>query len=202
MLFRSRPEGAEPLTPAQSREQANAALALWGFGQGQKTWPLLKSGVDPTLRSQLVHLIAPAGVDPTVLIDRLGAEQDPTVRQAILLAIDRPNAVGQAYNVTDPRCVTKQEFFETICKLTRLPRPLLTYPMWLARFLCRSFEGVARVTGIPPLLNSAKLKFMGLNLDYSIEKARRELGYNPSTTFEEGIRRTIDWLRQEGRVRK
>ena len=30
-----------------------------------------------------------------------------------------------------------------------------------------------------PLLTQARLKFLGLNLDLSIEKARRELGYAP-----------------------
>lgn len=120
---------------------------------------------------------------------------------AVLLAIDRPEAVGQIYNITDGRCVTKREFFEIVCRLSRLPRPLATYPMWLARLLCNGFEWLGRTLGFEPLLNGARLKFMGFNLDYSIEKARRELGYQPPVSFEEGIRATIDWLRAEGHIR-
>lgn len=123
------------------------------------------------------------------------------VVEAVLLAIDAPAAVGEAFNITDGRCVTKQEFFETICRLARLPRPLATYPMWLARALCGGFESMGKTLGFQPLLNMARLKFMGLNLDYSIEKARRQLGYEPRVSFEEGIAKTIDWLRQEGQVR-
>jgi nucleoside-diphosphate-sugar epimerase len=122
------------------------------------------------------------------------------VVEAVLLALDRPEAVGQVYNITDGVCVTKQEFFETIARLAGLPRPLATYPMWLARLLCNGFELAGKVLHFKPILNSARLKFMGLNLDYSIAKARTELGYNPSTSFADGMRSTIDWLREQGRV--
>ncbi len=43
----------------------------------------------------------------------------------------------------------------------------------------------------PPLINKARYKFLGLNLDYSIEKARRVLGYQPPFTFEQGIERAM-----------
>jgi nucleoside-diphosphate-sugar epimerase len=33
---------------------------------------------------------------------------------------------------------------------------------------------------------------------YSIEKARRVLGYEPKVSLEEGMRRTEEWLRAEG----
>ena len=39
----------------------------------------------------------------------------------------------------------------------------------------------------PPLVNKARYKFLGLNLDYSIEKARRVLGYEPPFTTEQGL---------------
>ena len=59
----------------------------------------------------------------------------------------------------------------------------------------RLFEFLGRTFGFTPLLNGARLKFMGLNLDYSIEKAQRELGYKASTSFDTVIRQCIDWLR-------
>ena len=39
----------------------------------------------------------------------------------------------------------------------------------------------------PPLVNKARYKFLGLNLDYSIAKARRVLGYEPPFTTEQGL---------------
>jgi nucleoside-diphosphate-sugar epimerase len=46
------------------------------------------------------------------------------------------------------------------------------------------------------LLTQARLKFLGLNLDFSIEKAKRELGYQPRITFDQGMEKTIAWVRQ------
>lgn len=122
------------------------------------------------------------------------------VVEAILLTLENDKAVGQIYNVRDQQLVTKKHFFETIAELANLPKPMLTYPMWFARGLCSSFEAAGRAFGFAPLLNGARLKFMGLNLDYSIEKAQQELGYSPRIGFDEGIRETVDWLRAEGKV--
>ena len=45
----------------------------------------------------------------------------------------------------------------------------------------------------PPLLTKATLKFMALNLDFSIAKASDQLGYAPRVDFQEGIREALDW---------
>ena len=37
---------------------------------------------------------------------------------------------------------------------------------------------------------------MALNLDFSIDKAKRELGYRPRVGFDEGIQETMAWYRQ------
>jgi nucleoside-diphosphate-sugar epimerase len=47
----------------------------------------------------------------------------------------------------------------------------------------------------PPRLTQARLKFLGLNLDFSIARARRELGYAPATSFDQGLAATLAWLK-------
>lgn len=122
------------------------------------------------------------------------------VVEAVELALG-PNApLGEAFNITDPETVTKKVFFERIADLAGLPRPFATWPMWFARFMCGTFETAGKTFGFAPVLSGARLKFMGLNLDYSIEKAKRDLGYQGKTSFDDGMRQTIDWLRQEGRI--
>jgi nucleoside-diphosphate-sugar epimerase len=63
----------------------------------------------------------------------------------------------------------------------------------LARFLATVFEKIAKLRGAknPPIINKARFKFLGLNLDYSIEKARGMLAYDPPYTFEQGIQRAM-----------
>src|SRR5260370_29471557 len=100
--------------------------------------------------------------------------------QAIFLALEKPNAVGQVYNLTDGERVTKRRFIEGLVKGLGLPSPpLLSAPIWLARIVAHFMEKRARRCNspTPPLLTQARLKFLGLNLDFSIAKAKRELGY-------------------------
>jgi nucleoside-diphosphate-sugar epimerase len=42
----------------------------------------------------------------------------------------------------------------------------------------------------------ARLKFLGMNLDFSIAKARKELRYNPRVGFDEGIQKALGWYKQ------
>jgi nucleoside-diphosphate-sugar epimerase len=51
----------------------------------------------------------------------------------------------------------------------------------------------------PPLLTRAQIKFMTLNLDYSIAKAKRVLGYAPQVDFRDGIRVALDDLTGKSR---
>jgi nucleoside-diphosphate-sugar epimerase len=121
--------------------------------------------------------------------------------EAIFLAIDSPTAVGEVYNLTDGEYVSKRRFIETIADGVGVPRPpRFGVPLWLARVLAWWLEGRARRRGSPkpPRLTQARLKFLGLNLDFSIDKARRELHYQPRQTFDEAMRETIAWYRGDG----
>jgi nucleoside-diphosphate-sugar epimerase len=107
---------------------------------------------------------------------------------AILLAIETPGIDGETFNIRDERLVTREEFINTIADHLgkRHPKHL---PEWLGRALVGPIEGFARRRGrkTPPPLTRAQLKFMTLNLDYSIAKAKRVLGYQPRVDFQEGI---------------
>ena len=58
----------------------------------------------------------------------------------------------------------------------------------------------ARGAETAPLLTQARIKFLTLNLDFSIDKAKRVLGYEPRVDFQEGIHKALDWLAQQGRL--
>ncbi|MGL4460610.1 MAG: NAD-dependent epimerase/dehydratase family protein [Planctomycetia bacterium] len=113
---------------------------------------------------------------------------------AVFRALEKP-ATGGVYNIRDAELVSKRHFFETIADLAGLPRPSATLPLSVAYPMCWLMETGGWLFSTPPVLNSARLKFMGLNLDYSIAKAQRELGYAPAVGFDEGVRKAIDWLK-------
>jgi hypothetical protein len=74
------------------------------------------------------------------------------------------------------------------------PRPR-NLPEWLGRLIVGPIESIARLKGqeTPPLLTRAQIKFLTLNLDFSIEKAKRLLGYRPRVDFQDGIIAALDY---------
>jgi 2-alkyl-3-oxoalkanoate reductase len=118
---------------------------------------------------------------------------------AMFLAVDVPAAVGQVYNLTDGEQVSKSRFIEALADGVGVPRPRpVPVPLWVARPLARWMESRALRADATeaPMLTQARIKFLGLDLDFSIEKARRELGYRPRFSFDEGMRETVAWYKQ------
>ena len=122
------------------------------------------------------------------------------VVEAIMLAITSTEAVGQVFNLTDDEPTSKRRFVATAARLAGYPEPTRKIPLGLARLLASIMESVARLKGRQeaPLVNKARVKFLGLNLDFSCEKAKQVLGYKPRWGFEDGMKSTIDWFRGEG----
>jgi nucleoside-diphosphate-sugar epimerase len=112
---------------------------------------------------------------------------------AILLAIETPGIEGETFNIRDDRLVTREEFINTIADYLGKPHPRHV-PEWLGRLLVGPIETMARLRGreTPPLLTRAQMKFMTLNLDFSIAKAKRDLGYQPRVDFRDGMIAALD----------
>jgi nucleoside-diphosphate-sugar epimerase len=123
------------------------------------------------------------------------------VADAVLLAIDAPAeaCVGEVFNITDGEFVSKRHFFETVADGLGLKRPrgFPPVPVWLARAMANWRESVFRRKNKPnpPRITQAQLKFAGLNLDFSIAKARTKLGYTPRVLFDEGMKQALEWYR-------
>lgn len=126
------------------------------------------------------------------------------IADAVPLAVDNPAAVGEVFNITDGEFVSKRRFFETIADGLGLSRPrgFPPVPVWLARVMANWREGKFRREGRPnpPRITQAQLKFAGLNLDFSIAKARTKLGYTPRVTFDPGMQATLEWYRSQNPV--
>ncbi len=117
---------------------------------------------------------------------------------AVFLAVESEKAVGEAYNLTDGEFVSKRKFIESVADAMGLPHPRRRPPMWFAYTVTWFAEKLAKMRGATeaPLFNFTRLKFMGYNLDFSIEKAMTELGYRPRVDFEEAIGETMDWYKK------
>jgi nucleoside-diphosphate-sugar epimerase len=117
----------------------------------------------------------------------------PNFVEGILLAMKSDAAVGETFNMHDARLVSRKEFIGAICEHYGKPMPR-SVPEWLARIAVKPMEGIARAVGAksPPLLTGARLKFMANNLDFSMTKATKLLGYDPQVDFRDGIRIALE----------
>ena len=113
--------------------------------------------------------------------------------EAIWLAVERDDVVGEVFNIRDPRAVTKREFIDIVCDSVGLSHPKKIVPLPVAKLLARLMESTWKLLGKKeaPLLNSARIKFLGLNLDFSIDKAIRQLKYQPSTDFRDAMKASL-----------
>jgi nucleoside-diphosphate-sugar epimerase len=118
---------------------------------------------------------------------------------AALLAAERDGVVGGVYNLTDGERVSKKQFIDGIADGLGLARPKMHLPLWLGQLTAAWMEPLARAVGLrkPPPVTQARIKFLGLNLDFSIDRARRELGYSPPTPFAQALAETVQWYRQQ-----
>jgi nucleoside-diphosphate-sugar epimerase len=117
------------------------------------------------------------------------------VVQAALLADAVPAAAG-IYNITDGRNTTLREFVTCVCAHLGLELPTRQVPAVVARAAAAIMEPVARAAGTkgPPPLSRGRLRFLHYNQRYSIERARRELGYEPRVSYREGLPQALDWI--------
>ena len=119
---------------------------------------------------------------------------------AVFLALAQDDKIGQVFNITDGALVTKRQFISTISNLAGYPTPTKSVPLGVAKVLAKLMESTWKLLDKQeaPLLNNARIKFLGLNLDFSIEKAKRELGYQPKVDFDTGMMAAIGWCRDAG----
>ena len=115
-----------------------------------------------------------------------------------LLALDRPEAPGEAFILAGPRYVSQSELAALIARHTGgrvLPFRIPAAPLKWAGALC---EAVCVPLGIEPPLHRRRVDFWTKSRAFSIEKARRLLGYAPRVDVDEGIARTAAWYREAG----
>jgi dihydroflavonol-4-reductase len=115
-----------------------------------------------------------------------------------LLALQRPEAVGEAFLICGPRYVSQDDLAAMIARATGgrvLPFHVPAAPLQWAGDLV---EAISVPLGLEPPLHRRRVDFWTKSRAFSIEKARRRLGYAPKVDLEEGIARTAAWYREAG----
>jgi nucleoside-diphosphate-sugar epimerase len=123
---------------------------------------------------------------------------DAHVLAADKLAVGSPVA-GKAYFISNGEPVVMWDFLNRVITDAGLPPVTRTVPVWIAKTAGRVLEWVywlLRLSGEPPMT-----RFVADQLStshwYDITAAKRDLGYVPAVSTEEGLRRLKDSLTRE-----
>jgi nucleoside-diphosphate-sugar epimerase len=116
---------------------------------------------------------------------------------ATLAAAKCGQSVGQVYLICDGNAVVWRKFFGYYAEMAGKSK-IRSVPEWLAKLIALGMEAASKVTGKPPVISREAVGFLTRRARFSIEKARRELGYEPRFSLEEGMKITELWLRESG----
>ena len=118
------------------------------------------------------------------------------VVQAVFLALEK-GVTGRKYFLSDGEVYQSSTFSNLIRKELGNPWWIrITAPLWVLRVVTFVGEYVGRLTGKVTALNNDKYNIMRQrNWRCDIEPARKELGYEPKVKLEEGVRRSIQWYK-------
>ena len=122
--------------------------------------------------------------------------------QGLLLAATVPAARGQTYWIADERPYSMNEIVDTVerlleeefgqtCTHGRLRLP------WVTGEIATLADWALQSIGIYQQKVHV-LSEMNKTIACSVARARRELGYEPRISLEEGMRRSLTWLQQQG----
>jgi nucleoside-diphosphate-sugar epimerase len=117
----------------------------------------------------------------------------------VTLAAASPDAVGEIFTIADGYAVDIGDFFGHYARMLGKSAPR-TLPTPVARSIAAAGGRIEKALGRDTEMSSASIDYLAKRGGYSIEKARRVLGYEPAVGLEEGMRRCEEWLRAEGLV--
>jgi nucleoside-diphosphate-sugar epimerase len=118
--------------------------------------------------------------------------------QGFLLALDRPEAVGQPFLVCGPEYVSQDELAARIARATGGRVLPFHVPAWPLQRMGDLVEAACVPLGIDPPLHRRRVDFWTKSRAFSIAKARKLLGYAPQVSLDEGLARTVASYRELG----
>lgn len=118
------------------------------------------------------------------------------VVQAVFLAMEK-GRTGRKYFLSDGEVYQSSTFSDLIRQELGNPWWIrITAPLWLLRIITFCGEWAGHLTGKVTALNNDKYNIMRQrNWRCDIGPARQELGYEPQVKLPEGVRRSIQWYK-------
>ncbi|MFW6065411.1 MAG: NAD-dependent epimerase/dehydratase family protein [Planctomycetota bacterium] len=132
--------------------------------------------------------------------NRLNLTYSGNEAEGCILAATSENAVGESYNLSNDGIITQKEYLNKIAECIGADPVTKTVPYkvaYKAAFMMELFGHLFRKKN-PPLVTRYSVWLMGRRCFFSAEKARKELNWQPTVGYDEGIEKTVRWCVDHG----
>jgi dihydroflavonol-4-reductase len=113
---------------------------------------------------------------------------------------EHPSAVGEVFILGGERYYRLRTIVEMIAEAVGTPPPRWRLPAWPFQMAGTICEKLCLPFGIEPPIYRRRVDFFTKSRAFTIEKAKRLLGYRPVIDLETGIRSTVEWYRAHGHL--
>lgn len=104
---------------------------------------------------------------------------------------------GEIYHLAGEEPLSVRDMVAAVARAAGRKLPRIRLPLLPIRIGASLMGGVFRIFGREAPVNPSRLAFFIHPKPLSSRKAALELGYRPNIAFEEGMRRTVAWYREE-----
>ena len=121
---------------------------------------------------------------------------DDLVR-GMIQAAEHDNGIGKTIILAGNEYVTLNELVQLVAQATGSKSDSWRLPLWPLMTAATMCEWVCKPLGVEPPLHRRRAAFFTKDRAFSIERARREIGYQPMTELSVGLRQTAEWYQQQ-----
>ena len=156
------------------------------YGPRSRAWAIIPAELIKARRFTLPG--GGRGIHSPVYVDNLV--------DGVVLAAGSPEAVEEIFTLSDGIGVPYKDFFAPYAEA--VGRRLITLPTPVALGSAAVIQRLARLAPGDNEINPGSARYLLRRGTYSNAKARRVLGWEPKVGVDEGLERTVAWLRAEG----
>jgi nucleoside-diphosphate-sugar epimerase len=115
--------------------------------------------------------------------------------EGCILAATTDRALGESYNLSNDGEITQREYFNKIAETLGVPPVTRCVPYRVAYSAAFFMELFGHMVGKkkPPLVTRYSVWLIGRKCFFSSAKAREQLGWQPTVSYDEGIPRAVNW---------
>jgi nucleoside-diphosphate-sugar epimerase len=117
-----------------------------------------------------------------------------------LLQAAEKGGIGEIYLLTNGDSMPFDEIRKILQRALGVTRFPLYVPEWAALAIASLAENIFTLFGKIPPVSRKNIESTLADRVFSIEKARKEIGFNPQVDAVDGLRETVEWYKKQGWV--